>query len=85
MGWAKKAQTADIFVQFPGEIVKQQMLHYDDPNYTAEMAIADAFEAKGYDAVKGYTIDKAVEYVGNRKGLSEPEKYLLKKIIEKLL
>jgi hypothetical protein len=82
-GLAKMASTADLFIQFPAEIIKNASKNYDVEGYTIDMAVADAFKAKGIESVRDLTVDKAVDIIAEKYHLGDTAKYLFKAVIKK--
>lgn len=81
---AKIVTVADLFIQFPGEIVKNASKNYDVVGYNIDMAVADAFKAKGIETVRDLTVDKACDILAEKYNLEPWEKWALKQTIKKV-
>jgi filamentous hemagglutinin len=80
---AKMVSTADLFIQFPGEIIKNASKNYDVEGYTIEMALEDAFKAKGIETIRDLTIDTACDILADKYKLGNWEKWAIKQVIKK--
>jgi hypothetical protein len=82
---SKFVQGLNYAVQFPGEILKNFSIHYNDSNYTWEQAVTDAFKAKGIETVVDMSAESLGKYIAKRYNMDEYSEWLLTKGLNTVL